>query len=150
MIGDFSFTVDQDDYIRLMKTMSDLSKLEREAVINKGLKEGLTIIKNQGKQNIASSGLKIRTGNLAGSFTVSTKKKDLRGYTGFKRPKGNVAHILDRGTKMRYTKSGASRGMIKGNYFWTKAVEEKSAKAQEELMDSVKKSIQLIINRNSF
>ena len=148
-MADFTATIDRQDYIKIMNALSDLSSLEREAVIAKGIQEGLKIVVQEGKSNLASSGIKVRSGNLSGSFKILTKKRDLKGYAGFSRPKGAAAHLLDRGTKMRSTKKGANRGMVTGNYFWTKAVEGKSGRAQQELMESVQKSIENIIRRNS-
>jgi hypothetical protein len=130
-----------------MGLLDGLSNIEREAVIAKGIQEGLKVIVQEGKSNLASSA-KVRKGNLSGSFKVITNKKDLKGYAGFSRPKGAAAHLIDRGTKVRYTKNGARRGAVKPTLFWTKAVEGKSGKAQEELMDSIQKSINNIMKRN--
>ena len=142
-------TMDKRDYAKIMNTLSDMSKLEREAAIQKAISEALDVIVRQGKANLAASNTKVRTGNLRGSFKKLTKKSQLKGYAGFSRPKGSAAHLIDRGTKIRQTKSGANRGMVVGNYFWTRAVESKMDYAQRELMDSVKKTIENIINRNN-
>ena len=147
-MDNFSTTIDPIDYAKIMNALSSMSKLEREAIIAKGIQEGLKIIVQQGKSNLASSGIKVRKGNLSHSFKVLTKKKELRGYAGFSRPKGAAAHLLDRGTKKRYTKTGANRGSVKPSLFWTNAVKDKNGKAQEELMDSVRKSIENIMKRN--
>lgn len=147
-MADFSATVDNHDYVKIMQLLSDLSRLEREAIIAKGIQEGLRIVVQEGKTNLAASGTKVRTGNLAGSFKVLTRKKDLKGYAGFSRPKGAAAHLIDRGTVVRSNKKGANRGHITPTYFWTKAVEGKSGKAQQELMDSVIKSVENIMRRN--
>lgn len=151
-------TADPQDYRRVMNTLSDLSRIERDAVIAKGIQEGLKIVVQEGKQNLKSSGIKLNnvyTGKRAGkkthlinSFKVLTKKSELKGYGGFSRPAGSAAHLIDRGTAVRYTKSGARRGQVNGNYFWTKAVEGKSGRAQQEMYDSIEKSINTILNRN--
>lgn len=146
--SDFTATVDKRDYTKIMNALSDLSKIEREAAIAKGIQEGLAVIVNQGKANLAASGTKVRTGNLSGSFKKLTKKSQLKGYGGFSRPKGAAAHLIDRGTKVRHTKTGANRGSVTGNLFWTKAVNETKDKAQQELMESIQKTIENIINRN--
>lgn len=146
--SDFTATVDKRDYTKIMNALSDLSKIEREAAIAKGIQEGLAVIVNQGKANLAASGTKVRTGNLSGSFKKLTKKSQLKGYAGFSRPKGAAAHLIDRGTKVRHTKTGANRGSVTGNLFWTKAVNETKDKAQQELMESIQKTIENIINRN--
>ena len=147
--NDFTATIDKRDYTKIMNTLSGLSQLQREAAIAKAISEALDMIVRQGKANLAASDVKVRTGNLKGSFKKLTKKSQLKGYAGFSRPKGAAAHLIDRGTKMRVTKSGANRGRVIGNYFWTRAVEETKEKAQRELMDSIQKTIETIINRNN-
>ena len=148
-MADFSATLDTKDYIKIMNTLTGLSKLEREAIIAKGIQEGLSFIVKEGKSNLASSNVKVRKGNLSKSFTTATKKQRLKGYAGFKRPQGAAAHLIDRGTRVRSTKKGANRGQVKGNLFWTTAVEHQSQKAQETLMESIEKTIKKIINRNN-
>lgn len=148
MADNFSMTVDKRDYIKIMNALDGLSKIEREAAISKAIQEGLDVIVKQGKANLAASNTKVRTGNLKGSFKKITKKSQLKGYAGFSRPKGSAAHLIDRGTQVRSTRSGANRGRVTGNYFWTKAVQDKGGKAQETLMESIKKTIENIMNRN--
>ena len=157
--NDFSMTIAPEDYRKIMNTLSALSKLERDAVITKGLQEGLELIVEQGKRNLKSSGIHLNntyTGKRAGktthlvkSFKKIIKKNDLKGWGGFSRPAGSAAHLIDRGTQVRTTRKGANRGKVTGNLFWTKAVDAKSYQAQEELMDSVQKSMQNIIKRNN-
>lgn len=147
--SDFTATIAPDDYARIMTALSELSSLEKEAVIAKGISEGLTIITNEGKRNLKASSTRVRSGNLIHSFKTMTKKKDLKGYGGFSRPKGAAAHLIDRGTQVRMTKKGANRGRVTGNLFWTRAVQNNRDKAQKELMESVRKSIENIMKRNS-
>lgn len=161
MANDFTFTIDSQDYIRLTKMLSSLSKVEQDAVVKKGLQEGVSVIKRQGKADLKSSGIHLNNvyggkrankGHLINSFRTYIKKgvrsDGMRGYGGFKRPEGSVAHLIDRGTQERYTKSGAYRGKVTANYFWTNAVEKKGDKAMSELVDSITKSINKIIDRN--
>ena len=157
--SDFSMTLSPEDYAKVMYTLSALSKLEQDAVITKGLQEGIEIIIRQGNKNLMSSGIKLnntytgkranKTTHLVKSFKKIIKKKDLKGWGGFSRPAGSAAHLIDRGTDMRTTRKGANRGKVTGNLFWTKAVDAKSYEAQMELMDSVQKSINNIMIRNS-
>ena len=161
MANDFTFTIDSQDYIRLTKMLSSLSKVEQDAVVKKGLQEGVSVIKRQGKADLKSSGIHLNNvyggkrankGHLINSFRTYIKKgvrsDGMRGYGGFKRPEGSVAHLIDRGTQERYTKSGAKRGKVTANYFWTNAVEKTGDKAMSELVDSITKSINKIIDRN--
>lgn len=173
MANDFTFTIDSQDYIRLTRMLSSLSKIEQDAVVKKGLQEGVSVIKRQGKADLKSSGIHLNNvysgkrankGHLINSFRTYIKKgvrsDGMRGYGGFKRPEGSVAHLIDRGTDKRYTKkpytdrlgrsypAGMYRGNVTANYFWTNAVEKKGDKAMSELVDSITKSINKIIDRN--
>lgn len=156
-----SMTLDTKDYIKLMKTMDGLSKLERDAIIAKGLQESIIPIVQKGKSNLSSSSIKVRKGNLSKSLGKKVLKNRMKAYGGFKRPEGAAAHLIDRGTKVRKTlksytdklgrtyPAGINRGKVTGNYFWTRAVEAEGPKAQQILMESVQKSIDRIIRRNN-
>ena len=86
--------------------------------------------------------------NLVDSFTYRMRKGKFTGVlVGFKRPGGNVAHLVDRGTKDRKTKTGASRGKIKGSRFWTDTKEQYAPKAIDEMMDAVDAAIKKINSR---
>lgn len=158
-MSDFSMTMDPEDYIKIMNTLTQISKLEQEAVIHKGLQEGLELVVKQGKINLKSSGINLnntyygkranKTTHLVKSFKKIIKKKELKGWGGFSRPAGSAAHLIDRGTQLRHKKNGASTGKVTGNLFWTKAVDAKSYQAQMELIDSVEKSIENIRRRNN-
>lgn len=159
--------MDEKDLARMDRIMAGLGKIEREAVLQQGLKEGVKIFVNQGKQNlrrtisrnpnnvIMARKLALRRGGgLAKSFTTSTKRKTVVGYAGFKRSTGGgIAHLVDSGTAPRWTTAGAYRGSVSkgapntGSRFWRSAVESKGREAVNELMDSVGKSIQKIIQR---
>ena len=158
-MSDFSMTMDKQSYIKIMNTLAQISKLEQEAVIHKGLQEGLELIVKQGKINLRGSGINLnntyygkranKTTHLVKSFKKIIKKKELKGWGGFSRPAGSAAHLIDRGTQVSATRKGYNRGKVTGNLFWTKAVDAKSYQAQMELMDSVEKSIENIMRRNS-
>ena len=175
MADEFTLTLSPRDYTKLLNVLSQLSKVEVDAVVKRGLREGLNVVIKQGKANLKSSGLRLnniysgkmgrkRNGkHLKNAFRVYIKtysKSSPSGYAGFNTDSGWYAHMLDRGTKNRTTSKaymlngkvipkGTDRGRIVGNKFWTRAVESKSKQAQEELFDSVRKSINMILNRNS-
>ncbi len=59
-----------------------------------------------------------RTGNLMRSvWYLMKRRKAGEMVLGFKFPKGNHAHLVDRGTKERFTKSGKYRGIMPANHF---------------------------------
>ena len=160
-MSDFTATLDPKDYSRMMTALSDLSKFERENIIIYGLKEGLTPIAKLGRMNYTAAGLRIRKGKLYKSIGVTIIKKDLKGYAGFKRPDGAAGHLLDRGTAIRRTykaytdrlgrryPAGMNRGRVRASMYWTRAVDAERNKATNTLMESVEKTIENIIRRNS-
>ena len=84
---------------------------------------------------------------LINSFTFAYryKRKSMAGVrVGFKRPGGNVAHLVDLGTVERYTKAGAYRGKIKGSHFWTDTKDQYVPKAREIILDAVENAIKTI------
>ncbi len=59
-----------------------------------------------------------RTGNLMNSvWYLMKRRKSGEMVVGFKFPKGNHAHLVDRGTTDRYTKTGQYRGVMPANHF---------------------------------
>lgn len=86
--------------------------------------------------------------HLVDSFTYRMRKGKFTGVlVGFKRPGGNVAHLVDRGTKVRKTKTGANRGKIKGSKFWTDTKEQYADKAVNDMMEAIDSAIKKINNR---
>lgn len=79
---------------------------------------------------------------LVNSFTYALRKGEFAGIrVGFKRPGGNVAHLVDLGTEERYTKSGAYRGKIKGSHFWTDTRDQYAQKAMDTMIDGIEEAI---------
>ena len=81
------------------------------------------------------------------SFTTRVKRNKLGALSGFDRPGGNHAHLVDRGTKRRYTKAGTTRGIMPGNSFWDDAKQTEENKAMQAIYQSVQKAIQRINDR---
>lgn len=143
---DIDLELDRSSLEEALKKLNLLTDFEKEAVVAKGLQEAAKIVAKETKENIDHR-LEEHEGNLIGSVKTLTKKKIGRSYVGFQRPKGNIAHILEQGSKQRTTKSGANRGRVKGYYFQRDAVERKGQEALDTLADSIMKSIDKIINR---
>lgn len=145
-MGQQTLTLDRQSYIDVMSKLSQLGELEKQGIIQYGLKEGVTILAAEGKRNLIQRN-NIRKGNLVKSIGVQVRKKDMKSYAGFTHPKGNAAHLVDRGTKARYTKKGFYRGSVKGSEFWSDAFDAKKEEAQNILIESIQKSIKRITNR---
>lgn len=145
-MGQQTLTLDKATYNSVMAKLNALGELEKQGLIQQGLKEGVAILAEEGKRNLIARN-NIRKGNLIKSIGIVVRKKDMKSYGGFKRPGGNAAHLVDKGTKARYTKKGFYRGAVKGTHFWQDAFEAKKNEAQNTLIESVQKSIERITNR---
>lgn len=151
--GDLTIVLDERQFRELNRRLANLSNTEKRIAIGNALKKGIRAIMQQGKANLAATDLHTgKSGNLKKSFAIKLDKKKSVSYAGFKRPKGAAAHLVDRGTKARYTKRGAYRGSVQkrnpntGSLFWTKAVESKGTEAVNTLMDTIYDEVSRIMN----
>lgn len=151
-MGDFTFIIDKGDWNYLKSIVSGLDEIDGNQVILNSLSKGMQLINNQGKANLAVSN-KTKTGNLKQSIRRRQVKKKMSVYGGFGKG-GNHAHLVDRGTKDRYTKKGYYRGSVSrrkpnhGTLFWTKAVESKGPLMMEKTLKVIYKEMDKIIRRN--
>lgn len=143
--SDVNLELDRESINRAIKKLNQLTDIEKDAVVAKGLQEGTKIIAKQTKENIDQR-LEEHEGNLIGSVKTLTRKKRGRGYVGFKRPEGAAAHILEFGSAIRKTKKGANRGRVKGYHFQSDAIQAKGQQALNTLAESIEKSIERIMN----
>ena len=146
MKGDMTIVLDKNDYNKFMAILGSMDKVDQKPEIRRALSDGVQVIIATGKSNLAQRN-KVKTGNLKKSFKKSIQTKKTSAYAGFIRPKGAHSHLVDRGTKKRYTKSGYYRGSAKGTLFWTDAVQTKGQEAMSKLMDAIYKSLDNITSR---
>lgn len=154
--GSFTFRLDPVSYSDVQNKLRQLTLIEQEAALKKGLSEAAGILESAGRRNLKKSsrihsprlkGKKKQGKPLINSFSRKVNVKQSAGYAGFKRPDGAAAHLLDRGTKDRYTKKGFYRGRITKDLFYTDAVQANGDKALQTLCDSIELSINRILNR---
>jgi len=159
--SDLTITLDEKDYQKLTSLLNGMSKIDQDKAIQYALNQGMQVIVAAGKTNLSTRN-KVVTGNLKRSFALRVNKKKAYALGGFKRsaPKkgiegGNHAHLVDRGTNKRWTKTGAYRGSVSkgnpntGSGFWTDAVNSQGPAALNKLMDAVYDALEEIIKRNS-
>lgn len=153
--GSFTFEMDKKDQRKLDRILSGLEEVDKNEAVQTALKSGMQMIVNQGKANLSLRNKK-KTGNLSRSFSIRVYKKKQYTLGGFRRsaPRkgivgGNHSYLVDRGTGLRWTKSGAFRGAALGSMFWTDAVESQGPVAQAGLLDSINKAVTDIIDRNT-
>lgn len=142
--GEFTLEIDEQSKNYLFKKMDGLMEIEKEEAIRRGLRQGASVIVHAGKRNYILDGLRMITGGLYKSAGVTTSRKALKVWGGFKRPLGAAAHLLDRGTKERYTKDGYYRGKVKARYFWNDAYQTEKRNASNKVIDVIDKTVEAL------
>lgn len=141
--SDLTMTMDPEDVRKLNERLNQLGAIVKDGIVQRGLREGANIILKETKSSIERHGF-VRTGKLLGSATIKTRKRDGKVYVGFKRPAGAAAHLLDKGTAVRHTRTGANRGRIVASNFHTDAVRRKKDEAMQALYRSIEASLNKI------
>ena len=153
--GDLTIELDKKDYDRIQKWLSDLSEADQKSVVQNALRTGARALQAAGKSNLSIRN-HVKTGNLKKSFGMKVVKKKNYALSGFRRPGGAHSHLIDRGTKKRWTRNGAYRGSISkgtpntGSMFWTDAVKTEGPVALNKVMDAIYKSLEEITKRNRY
>lgn len=151
MADKLSIYFDPKSLATVYAQLNQLSEIQRDAVVQKGLSDGAGIIRRETNKNMHRL-VKKRKGNLYSSLTKKkvgkVKKGDVRYQIGFRRTAGAAAHLIDKGTKERYTKKGAYRGRVTPRLFHTMSVERKGDEALNRVAESIQISIDRIMNRN--
>ena len=158
--GDLTLEMDKVSYQKFMNIISSMEKVDQTTAVRSALQSAIQTIVAAGKQNLEMRN-KTKTGNLKKSFTKKVSAKKAVAYAGFRRSApgkriqgANHSYLVDRGTAIRYTKKGASRGSVskgvpnKGSGFWTDAVESQGPNAMKRLMDAIYRSLDNISKRN--
>lgn len=146
--GNLTIELSKSDVAAVNRWLSEMEKVDQSNTIQNALRQGAKVIQDAGKTNLASRN-KVNKGNLKKSFSIKVVKKKAYALSGFKRPKGAHAHLVDRGTAKRYTGKGYYRGSAKGTMFWTDAVEANGGKALNTLMNAIYDALAEINRRNS-
>lgn len=129
--------------------VDQLETFEKDKAIKSGLRSAVNVFRVKGRSNLRSRLLHHgkQTNHLMNSFTNRVKRNKLGALSGFDRPGGNHSHLVDAGTKRRYTKDGRNRGIMKANKFWSDAVASEEGKAIDVLYKGVERAVQRINNR---
>lgn len=142
-----SITFDPVTLKRVMHQLSALEDVDKAKAIQIGLTKGVDYI-NKFVKKATKTQFKVRKGNLSTSVMRKYLKKRVAAYGAFSRPKGAVAHLLEYGTKDRYTRKGAYRGRVKPSYFKSSIINEKGKAAMDIAADAISVEIYRIISRN--
>lgn len=137
------------DRENLQYLVSNLEDFEKDKALKSGLRAASNVFRVKGRSNLRARLLHHgkQTDHLMNSFTTRVKRNKIGALAGFDRPGGNHAHLVDEGTKRRYTKSGRDRGVMPGNRFWSDTKETEENKAMQAVYEGVKKVVQRINER---
>lgn len=134
--------VDDIDYLT-----DQLDKFDRNEAIKAGLAAAAEVFRSRGRSNLRARLLyRGSNGDLLRSMTTRTATRRLVAFAGFSNI-GPHAHLVDRGTVRRYTKSGANRGIMPGNLFWSDARKSEENRAFEAIREGVARAVERINNR---
>lgn len=132
------------DYQELLIQLKMMQKLVNRREITKAERDAAKMLMDRGRDRLIGT-LIGNSDNLVDSFAYRMKKGKFAGVlVGFSRPGGNVAHLVDKGTQERKTRTGASRGRIKGSHFWTDTRDQYAPKAMEDIMAAIDSAIKKI------
>lgn len=133
----------------LQYLVSNLEDFEKDKALKSGLRAAANVFRIKGRSNLRARLLRHgkQTNHLMNSFTTRVKRNKIGALAGFDRPGGNHAHLVDAGTKRRYTKSGSKRGIMPGNKFWSDTKETEENKAMQAIYEGVQKVVQRINER---
>lgn len=161
MAGELTIVLNKEEAAAVEKWLSEMGEVDKDAAISNALKSGAKEIEREGKLNLARRN-KVKTGNLRRSFTIKAPKRKGYALAGFRRsaPRkgivgGNHAHLVDSGTRERWTKKGRYTGSVskgrplEGSRFWRDAVETQGPNAIRKLIDTVYETLQSITQKNS-
>lgn len=142
--------IKQIDRENIQYLVNNLEDIEKDKAIRSGLRSAVNVFRVKGRSNLRSRNLGHgkQTNHLMNSFTTRVKRNRLGALSGFDRPGGNHAHLVDSGTKIRKTKSGANRGIMPANRFWSDAKISEEGKALNAVYQGVRKAVQRINNRS--
>lgn len=136
------------DYNKVFKALAGLSDIEKDKVIKAGLRTATNVFLRAGRSNLrARLKNKKGTGNLNKSFRSKLKRNSLGALGGFNQL-GMHSHLLDRGTANRTTRSGANRGRMTANNFWTDAINNNQSTAVSKVYEGIERGINRIILRS--
>lgn len=130
----------------------ELPLFQQNKAIKEGLNDAALIFESRGRVNYVNSDIGVKSGETLRSLGIKVtieRKANGQAYAaaGFRRPEGWKAHILDQGTKPRYTKTGAYRGYIIPYRFFERARIEGEKPAMDAIIQGIQRAVARLNNR---
>ena len=137
-----TFQISTHGLARIENLVSGLeNEFEQGEAIKSGLRAMGGVFMRGGKSRLGNRLLHHGSkGNLMSSFKIKTKRHNKGVLIGFGKL-GHHSHLVDSGTKKRYTKSGAYRGIMPANYFWHETAEADFPQAAEQMFEGIEKAV---------
>lgn len=139
---------------KINSMVDELRRVDQDKAVRYGLLQGAKVLERTGKRN-----LRLRndehTGNLMKSLRAKLARREVRAYAGFERSyrfkleggSGNHAHLVDRGTDPRYTKSKAYRGIMPASYFWTDTKNQSTVEVSRRIQGGIERMVERLKSR---
>lgn len=131
----------------------NLEIFEQNKALREGLRDAARIFEREGRSNLLSAATGVASGEMlrgvSSRIRVSRKASEPT-VVGFRRPRGNLAHLVDLGTKERFYKKIGKNGKRKSvgrmpaNYFFTDARIEGEKPAMDAIYDGIQRAIDRI------
>jgi hypothetical protein len=137
------------DFDKVYRLIDGLSDIDKDKSIKSGLRAASNVFINAGRANLKArmKDKKGVSGNLGKSFVSKLKRSSLGALAGFN-GNGNHSYLIDMGTENRTTKSGANRGKVTANNFWTDAIRSNETNAIAKVYEGIERGVTRILNRN--
>ena len=137
------------DIERMYALVDELKNVDKNKALKSGMIQGAKVFTRLGRKNLMSRNDE-HTGNLLQSMRWKAARQSVSVYAGFERSYkfqalkgvGNHAHLVDRGTKKRYTKKGFYRGIMPASYFWTDTRNEGGGEALRHIEIGIRKMVE--------
>lgn len=140
-------SVENQDNVRYL--VRELEDFEKDKAVRSGLHAAVALFRVKGRSNFRTRLLRHgkQTNHLYNSFTTRVKGSSLGALAGFDRPGGNHSHLVDLGTKHRYTRRGEYRGVMPGNRFWSDAKASEEGRAMDAVYEGIRRAVDRINSR---
>ena len=134
---------------RVYALVDELKGVDQNRAIRSGMIQGAKVFTRLGRKNLRARNDE-HTGNLLQSMRWKSARNSLAVYAGFERSYkfqalkgvGNHAHLVDRGTRDRYTKKGYFRGKMPASYFWTDTRNEGGGEAMRHIERGIRNMVE--------
>lgn len=162
------FTLAVQGAAEIERRVASLENFEKDRAVRTGLRSGGNLLKRRGMNRLKQRNYKMYTGksgrlthegkaamaahNLYNAFQVRIKRQSLGALVGFT-SKGHHAHLVDLGTKRRYTsgnksmRAGLNRGVMPSSRFWSDTAEQDWKDATERVMEGIDRAVNRIMLR---